>query len=112
MDLKLAIIIFLIVLYVSSESRCGEKYRPTYRDYSYEGSVDSLSREIFPNHGRTHSVFKYQSPESWPFEMSQDTKASMLNAPRRGRVTAIPTVETQTQRTEEPSSIEQYNLRV
>lgn len=100
MDIQLVIIIFLLFLYLTSENKCSA-YRPAHRDYTYEGSIDSTARQVFPDNGRTHSVFKYQSPESWPFQTSPETKMSMMNVPRRGRVTAIPTV---------PETMEQYNL--
>lgn len=102
MDIQLVIIIFLLFLYLTSENKCSA-YRPAHRDYTYEGSIDSTARQVFPDNGRTHSVFKYQSPESWPFQTSPETKMSI---PRRGRVTAIPTVP----ETAAPETMEQYNL--
>lgn len=35
--------------------------------YKNEASLDSASKELSPSYGRLVSIFKYCSPESWPF---------------------------------------------
>jgi hypothetical protein len=60
-------------------------------DYMYEGSIDSASRSVSPSYGRIHEIFKYESPESWPFD--DWNRAYAINVSKLGRVTASPSVD-------------------
>lgn len=43
--------------------------------YKNEPSLDSASKELSPSYGRLVSIFKYCSPESWPFADYNPTMA-------------------------------------
>ncbi len=62
--------------------------------YRYEGSVDSDTASVNPVKSRLASVFRWTSPESWPFKITNPSAA--INASHRGRVTASPHVPTET----------------
>ena len=63
-------------------------------DYSNKAFLDSATRELNPVKSRLSGVFRWTSPESWPFPISNPSAA--INASHRGRVTASPHVMTET----------------
>ena len=96
--LVLAIVIFLIMFFiVRSYKECSNgsnSSRWTRAGYNYETSIDSDTASVNPVKSRLASVFRWTSPESWPFKISNP--ASAINAPHRGRVTASPHTQTET----------------
>lgn len=78
------------------------------RDYSNAAFTTSAARSVKPSYGRLTGVFKYMSPEDWPFE-SPD-KAAMLNVIGRGPVSGIPTAPGETPIFDNVP--EQLNIRV
>lgn len=52
--------------------------------YKNEASLDSASKELSPSYGRLGSIFKYCSPESWPF--SNFNPAMAINVGSRKQI--------------------------
>lgn len=61
--------------------------------YKYEGSIDSDTASVNPIKSRLAGVFRWTSPESWPFPVTNPSAA--INASHRGRVSASPHVMTE-----------------
>ena len=92
--IALAIILFIVLFFmVRSYKECmsGVTGDTSNLDYGNEGSLDSASRSVAPSYGRVHGIFKYESPESWPFH--DWNRAYAINVSKRGRVTASPSVD-------------------
>lgn len=96
--LVLALIIFFVLFFiVRSYKECNLASSKgggfAGRDYSNEAFLDSATRELNPVKSRLAGVFRWTSPESWPFPLTNPSAA--INASHRGRVTASPHVMTE-----------------
>ena len=90
--LALAIAIFIALFFiVRSYKECsfGGSSWPR-AGYKYEASIDSDTASVNPVKTRLASVFRWTSPESWPFPVTNPSAA--INVSRRGRVAASPHV--------------------
>ena len=95
--LVLAIVLFIVLFFiVRSYKECLASSNGggfAGRDYSNEAFLDSATRELNPVKSRLAGVFRWTSPESWPFKI--DNPAAAINASHRGRVSASPHVMTE-----------------
>lgn len=51
--------------------------------YKNEAFLDSASKELSPSYGRLGSIFKYFSPESWPFSDYNPAMAINLSSKKQ-----------------------------
>ena len=93
--LVLAIVLFIVFFFiVRSYKECssGSSSSSSWprAGYKYEASIDSDTASVNPIKSRLAGVFRWTSPESWPFKISNP--AGAINASHRGRVSASPHV--------------------
>ena len=91
--LVLSFVLFIVFFFiVRSYKECSSGSSWTRAGYKYEASIDSDTASVNPIKSRLASVFRWTSPESWPFKISNP--AAAINASHRGRVSASPHVMT------------------
>ena len=99
--LVLAMVVFIVLFFIvrsykecSGGTTSGGGSSWDRAGYKYEGSIDSDTASVNPIKSRLAGVFRWTSPESWPFRVSNP--AAAINASHRGRVSASPHVMTET----------------